>query len=108
MNTTAKIHQAKMAKWAALIKEQSESTLTVKEWCDQNNVTIHAYHYWKHRLKELAVRSMMPDTSLHESRDSRDTISTSISVSLGDIRIEFGKNSTDEEIFRAIKSVRHA
>ncbi len=128
MNTTAKIHQAKMAKWAALIKEQSESTLTVKEWCDQNNVTIHAYHYWKHRLKELAVRSMMPDiaplplmpqvtpalsapipdTSLHESRDSRDTISTSISVSLGDIRIEFGKNSTDEEIFRIIKAVRHA
>ena len=50
MNSSSQIRHAKLAKRAALIKEQSESTLTVKEWCDQNNVTIHAYHYWKHRL----------------------------------------------------------
>ncbi len=128
MNTSSQIRQAKLAKWAALIKDQSENNLQVKEWCDQNNVTIHAYHYWKHKLKEMAVRSMMPDiaplpvtpqatpsslvpvqeTALPESRDSRNPISSSVCLTLGDIRIEFGSITTDEEIFRIIKAVRHA
>ena len=128
MNTTAKLHQAKLSKWAALIKDQSESNLTVKEWCEQNNVTVHAYHYWKHHLKEMAVKSIMPDIAplplmpqsdppsyvpfqeispLPESCDSRDPISP-VCVTLGDIRIEFGSSATDEDIFRIIKAVRHA
>lgn len=61
MNTKSKIHQTKLAKWAALIQEQSESKLTVKEWCHQNNFSIHVYNYWKHLLKEEAVKSMIPD-----------------------------------------------
>ena len=128
MNTSYQIRQAKLAKWAALIKDQSESNLQVKEWCEQNNVTIHAYHYWKHKLKEMAVRSMMPDiaplpvmpsvtpsslvpvqeSSLPESCDSRNTISSPVCLTLGDIRIEFGTSTSDEEIFRIIKAVRHA
>ena len=61
MNAKQKIHQVKMTKWAALIKEQSESNLTVKEWCDQNNYSIHTYNYWKHQLKEEAFSSIVPD-----------------------------------------------
>jgi hypothetical protein len=134
MDTKSKIHQAKLAKWAALIKEQSESNLTVKEWCQQNSYTIHAYNYWKHLLKEEAVKSMMPDivpiaeipqTSLPSvapspsslinlpciaSHDSRNTIATSspISISLGDIRIEIGSKASDDVITSIIKAVRHA
>ena len=31
MNAKQKIHQAKMAKWAALIKDQTESGLTIRQ-----------------------------------------------------------------------------
>jgi hypothetical protein len=134
MNTKAKLHQAKLTKWAALIKEQSESNLTVREWCKQNNITIHAYNYWKHLLKEEAVKSMMPDivplpavppSSLPsvvpalaepvvippiESRDSRNTITvpTPVAISLGDVHIEIGSSASDDFIANIIKAVRHA
>ena len=52
MNTTKKLQQAKLDQWAVLCKEQSESGLTVKQWCEQNGYTIHTYNYWKHRLKK--------------------------------------------------------
>lgn len=52
MNTTKKLPQAKHDQWAVLCKEQSESGLTVRQWCEQNGYTIHTYNYWKHRLKE--------------------------------------------------------
>lgn len=37
------------------------SGLTVKQWCEQNNFTIHTYNYWKHVLKEELAGQMLPD-----------------------------------------------
>lgn len=36
MNTTKKLQQAKLDQWAVLCKEQSQSGLTVRQWCEQN------------------------------------------------------------------------
>ena len=52
MRTNDKIHQLNLTEWAARFVEQKASGLTVKQWCEQNNYTIHTYNYWKHCLKE--------------------------------------------------------
>ena len=121
MNAKQKLHQAKLAQWTTLIQEQVTSGLTVKEWCAQKNLSIHAYNYWKHILKEAVVDSALPDivplptlpvispepSCTYESepnnsniwRDSPDLrnlhnppSSHPVSISLGDIRIEIGSN----------------
>ena len=51
MNTKQKLHQAYFAKWAVHFQEQASSGLTVKQWCVENNFSIHTYNYWKHLLK---------------------------------------------------------
>ena len=61
MNTTKKLQQVKLDQWAVLCKEQSENGLTVRQWCEQNGYTIHTCNYWKHRLKESYVDSVLPD-----------------------------------------------
>ena len=58
MKAKNKIHQAKKAKWLTLIKEQSESSLTIKQWCDLNGYTIHTFYYWKRLLKEEALQNI--------------------------------------------------
>ncbi len=131
MNAKQKIHQAKMAKWAALIKEQTESGLTIKQWCEQKGYTFHAYNYWKHILKETALKdvslpeivpltpsiipSSLPATADRKTttsvdlRESRDLSKPSpVTVSLGDIRIEIGAGASDDVISGIIKAVRHA
>lgn len=56
MNTKQKLHQLHMNEWTTHFSDQKASELTVKEWCNQNNLSIHTYNYWKHALKEeLAV-----------------------------------------------------
>lgn len=130
MNAKQKIHQVKLTEWAALIREQSESNLTVREWCRQNNYTIHSYNYWKHLLKEEAVKSALPDivpllqpsetdtafpASIHgsnipalASRNSRNTITAQpLLISAGDVRIEIGSSTSDDVITEIIKAVRH-
>lgn len=138
MNAKEKLHQARMTKWAALIRQQMESGLPIKEWCIQNNQSFHAYNYWKHLLKETIVDSVVPDIipitpstgivsshtsgiaatpsrELSESHNSPDLInsynsmaSVPVSISLGDVCIEIGPGAKDEVITNIIKAVRHA
>lgn len=121
MNTTKKLQQAKLDQWAVLCKEQSESGLTVRQWCEQNGYTIHTYNYWKHRLKESYVDSVLPDivpitpqapAPLHELRDSRESadscINSMISVSLCGVSISLDPSASDEMLCRIITALRHA
>ena len=61
MNAKQKLHQAHLAEWTARFSDQRASGLTVRQWCDQNHVSIHKYNYWKHQLKEEVVDQMLPD-----------------------------------------------
>ncbi len=59
MNNKQKIHQIKLTQWTTRFQEQAASGLTVKVWCAENNVTIHTYNYWKHKLKLEYVDSFL-------------------------------------------------
>ena len=88
MNAKQKLHQAHLTEWAARISEQKASGLTIRQWCEQNNISIYKYNYWKHQLKEQVVDQMLPeivqlsipaplsyqDTSISESPDPHSSI----------------------------------
>jgi hypothetical protein len=61
MNAKQKLHQAHLTEWAARVSEQKASGLTIRQWCEQNNISIHKYNYWKHQLKEQVVDQMLPE-----------------------------------------------
>ncbi len=126
MNAKQKLHQVNLAKWTALFHEQASSGLTVKEWCGQNNISIHTYNYCKHAVKEVYVDSFLPDIvpiapvslpslppdlpdyqqpKLCDSRNSMDL--SCVSIVIGDIRIEIDPSVSDEVVSRIIKAVRH-
>lgn len=135
MNTKLSLHQIHLSEWAVRFKDQASSGLSVKEWCAENNFSIHTYNYWKHLLKLEYTESILPDivpiqtspvkqpaslpilsnsnASLTsnislDSRDSRELCnSNSILISIGDIRMEVGASISDEQIFRIIKAVRY-
>ena len=122
MNPNQKIHQANLAKWSSLFQEQADSGLTIKEWCSQNSISIHAFYYWKRIAKEAYVNSIMPEIvplqidptcqpanpELYKLRESSPEKSTPVTISIGDIHIEIGAAASDEMISGIIKAVRHA
>lgn len=132
MKSGQKIQQARLSKWAVLFQEQASSGLTIKDWCSQNDVSIHAFYYWKRIAKETYVNSLIPDIvplpianapflpdaspsapaehelyNLRESCETPTPVSDSVRVSVGDIHIEIGSNASDEMISRIIKAVRY-
>lgn len=134
MNTRQKLHQIKLQEWIERFHNQADSGLTVKDWCLQNDISIHTYNYWKHKLKEEYVLSTLPDivplsTSQlpatnhnstvpaqplstcnylsNESLDSSDSLDT-IHVACGDIQLSVGTSVSDEHLLRILKAVRYA
>lgn len=61
MKVRQKLHQLHLQEWTTRFAEQKASGLTVRQWCEQNNFSIHAYNYWKHILKEELTEHMLPD-----------------------------------------------
>ena len=61
MNAKQKLHQVHLQEWAIRFADQKASGLTVRQWCEQNNLSFHTYNYWKHLLKEEVVDQALPD-----------------------------------------------
>ncbi len=131
MNAKQTLHQASLAKWAARFQDQAASGLTVKAWCEQNNVSFHSYNYWKHQLKSEYVDSLLPDIvpiSLPASNTNQETASPMsascnsynsrdlyhsddpgfLRIMASDVDISISPSASDDLIFRLIKAVRHA
>lgn len=61
MNVRQKLHQVHLQEWAVRFADQKASGLTVRQWCEQNNLSFHTYNYWKHLLKEEVLGQALPD-----------------------------------------------
>lgn len=124
MNTRQKLHQLHLNEWATRFAEQKSSELTVRQWCEQNNYSIHTYNYWKHLLKEELASKVLPDivpvmisepetshlpAPVHQTSTLTNcTIRATAKLSINGISIEFDSNASEEFLRTIIKAVRYA
>ncbi len=40
--------------WKNALQEQKASKLSQAKWCEQNNVNIHNFRYWKNKTSHIA------------------------------------------------------
>ena len=123
MNTKQKLHQLRMNEWTTRFSNQKTSGLTIKEWCNQNNLSIHTYNYWKHAPKEELASQVLPDIvpivipetpaspAPIVSNDSALTncvIRSIAKLTYNNISIEFDSDISEAFLVTIIKVVRHA
>lgn len=55
--TTMKIskHEINKSQWQELIREQSESGLSIREWCRRHNMSHGKFYYWQRVIREEAL-----------------------------------------------------
>ena len=131
MNTRQKLHQIHLNEWTSRFADQKASGLTVRQWCEQNNYSVHSYNYWKHILKEELASQMLPDivpltapqaVSLHESMAPAASMADCSSVScltnrsirtntatltVNDISIQVQSDIPEDFLRTLIKAVRY-
>lgn len=55
-------HEVDAGRWAALIKERTDSGMTIREWCREKNIKESQYYYW--------LKILRRDESATAQRDS--------------------------------------
>ena len=53
-------HEILKEQWKELIKNYNESGLPVRQWCEKNQISRHAYYYWLRKIRMNACESMLP------------------------------------------------
>lgn len=122
MNARQKLHQIHLQEWTVRFADQKASGLTVRQWCEQNNLSFHTYNYWKHLLKEEVVDQTMPDiVPLSVLSDSGSLLETTtpnirsirsnnsnVQMQINGISIEIDSSVSEEFLCKLIRAVCHA
>ena len=130
MNARQKLHQVHLQEWAIRFADQKASGLTVRQWCEQNNLSFHTYNYWKHLLKEEVVDQVLPDivplslpvlsgsdSSLETTASTFPSIRANRSICsnnsivkmlINGVSIEIDSSVSEEFLGKLIKAVCHA
>ena len=70
MDTALTLKQFRRQSWAAMLQEQAESGLTVREWCRQNSISTKGFYYRRQKVQEQ-IESTSVDISLDEAESSK-------------------------------------
>ncbi|RGI92215.1 IS66 family insertion sequence element accessory protein TnpA [Blautia obeum] len=124
MNARQKLHQVHLQEWTVRFADQKASGLTVRQWCEQNNLSFHTYNYWKHLLKEEVVDQALPDIvpvsvsalseSVHSLEITKPEIrsirsnSSNVKMQVNGISIEIDASVSEEFLSKLIKAVCYA
>ena len=127
MNARQKLHQIHLQEWTVRFADQKASGLTVRQWCEQNNLSFHTYNYWKHLLKEEVVEQVLPDIvpltvpALSDSDSSLETAApeiranrsirsnnSNVQMQINSISIEIDSSVSEEFLCKFIRAVCHA
>lgn len=121
MNTSKVIHQAKLNSWAESIREQQASSLSVVEWCKQKHLSTTQFYYWRRQLADQFVEAQLPDivpisTPITDScttfknctTDTTISPLSSLTISIGEIKLEVTEETSDILLAKVLKAVRYA
>lgn len=64
MDTVEVKHKYLLSKWAPIIQSCRTSGMTVKAWCQENNINEKQFFYWQRRVREeiSSLSSELPAT----------------------------------------------
>jgi len=106
VNTREIAEEYRLSHWAVIMREQSESGLSIKAYCKQIGISTNTYHYWQKKLR-LAACEKLSTVPQPSGVFTQVALTTAVTVEQGNkqtITIEIGKgrvevtNYTDLEL----------
>lgn len=104
------VMQIRLNSWAEMVKQKAESGMTVKEWCEANQITEHAYYYRLGKVRKAIIQDMKATnesespTFVQVQAASNASSSVGLRIRRQDTIIEVG-NDASEAILRTLKEI---
>ena len=109
INTREIAREYRLAHWAQVMQEHSQSGLSIKAYCQQIGICGNTYFYWQRKLREAAAERMLPESKRQELAPSGWVQASEKEQSnSGSLRVEIGGysvtayNDTDPELLKKV------
>ena len=80
------LSEEKKQEWKDRIQKQHESGLSIKCWCEKNDVSSRVFYYWRFKLSQKTSLTRSQFTEITDSRD------VGISIECNGVRIHLEKH----------------
>ena len=86
--------KVRMAQWQTIIKECKESGMSVRKFCEDRNISWHAYYYWLRKIREYITKPQPAET---EFVQLPSPVEVAVPANSGTITIHVGRMSVEVE-----------
>lgn len=109
-------HEVIAERWAVLIKERTDSGMTIKEWCHERNIKESQYYYWLKMLRRSEAEGMQKNTTaphfvelpaICPGQDMQQCRPAAV-IRKGDIVIEVAESASAGFIAKVMEAAAHA
>ena len=122
MDTSLTVRNLRRQSWALMLQEQSASGLSVKDWCEQNNLSTKSFYYRRRQVQAMVFDSVegsrftelvMP-AQAEQKTDLKPNTSTAIAftpqlmISNGDLIIGVSQDTPRQLLSDVLQVIRNA
>ena len=97
--------------WLAMIRDQKQSGLTIKEWCARNQISEHCFYYRQQKLREMYAGNLPMFAELlppPQPALNLDKMNSTAYIETPSLRIGLSNDASEELIRRIVGVMSHA
>ena len=99
--------KVRMAQWQSIIKECKESDMTVAKFCEERNISWHAYYYWLRKIREYITQRKTTETEFVQlpspTEVAAPTNPGTITIHIGGVAVEVEGNVNRASLKNVLK-----
>lgn len=112
MDTKLATRQIRLAEWANVIHDRTDSGLTVDVYCEQHGLSRDAYYYWLRKVKLAALQQTgfvgLSQPAEWETIPTNQEDPAQLTVRIRDAELTISSNTPTELIARVVTVIRSA
>lgn len=105
-------NEVKYAEWIAMVEECRGSGLSIRAWCEENNVNLKTYHYRLRRLRTMFLdqhkKNTVPEIKKLPVVTPSVPVTNNVMLHLEGITIEIPQGSDENTITSVLRAVKSA
>ena len=99
--------RVRMVQWQSIIKECKEFGMTVAEFCEDRNISWHAYYYWLRKIRECITQPQTTETEFVQlpspTEVTAPTNPGTITIHIGGVAVEVEGNVNRASLKNVLK-----
>jgi hypothetical protein len=101
----AKASRAYKSEWKINLEQWQSSGLTIAAWCQERNIPVHTFYYWRKKLMPVNKIALKNKNSFIELKDKPSSIS-GISIECCGVLLHLTKDFHSESLIHCLQTLR--